>query len=284
VFAGRVNDEIQTILSAAHYAAQKHANQKRKGAAAEPYLNHLIEVAHLVSTALSEPDANLVAAALLHDVIEDAGVTSPELIERFGQDVAALIVEMTDDKSLPKEERKQLQIEHALKLSVRAQTIKLADKISNLRTILSSPPTNWSLERNRDFFAWAKRVVDGLSAPNPVLKAEFENTVKRLGELHSRLAVEKRNGFMSSCSQLAPFLPIEDRRRKPFLRSRKPSFSPACWLRWLDGQRVNLEWMLCFKLKETVIEGFSPCFRSCELSSWHLCSQRPCSSNLHIHR
>ena len=126
-----MNHEIQAILSAAQYAAEKHANQKRKGAAAEPYLNHLIEVAHLVSTALTDPDANLVVAALLHDVIEDAGVTSAELTARFGQDVAVLVLELTDDKSLPKEERKRLQIEHAPKLSLRAQTIKLADKISN---------------------------------------------------------------------------------------------------------------------------------------------------------
>ncbi len=98
------------------FAADKHSAQRRKGAAAEPYINHLIEVAHLVSTTLSEPDINLVVAALLHDVIEDAGVTSAELTERFGQDVAALVLEVTDDKSLPKEERKRLQIEHAPKL------------------------------------------------------------------------------------------------------------------------------------------------------------------------
>jgi len=178
-----VSNEIDAILSAACYAAEKHAHQKRKGAAGEPYLNHLVEVAHLVSTALSEPDANLVVAALLHDVIEDAGVTATELIERFGEDVAALVLEVTDDKSLPKQERKLLQIENAPKKSVRAQTIKLADKISNLRSILSSPPTNWSLEDEREYFAWAKLVVDGLTAPNPALMTEFENTVKRFDEV-----------------------------------------------------------------------------------------------------
>jgi len=181
----KVNHEIQAILSAAQYAAEKHANQKRKGAAAEPYINHLIEVAHLVSTTLIDSDANLVIAALLHDVIEDAGVTSAELTERFGQDVAALVVEMTDDKSLPKEERKRLQIEHAPKLSVRAQTIKLADKISNLRSILFSPPPDWDYERKRQYFEWGKRVVDGLTAPSPILKAEFEKTVKRFVEVQT---------------------------------------------------------------------------------------------------
>jgi GTP diphosphokinase / guanosine-3',5'-bis(diphosphate) 3'-diphosphatase len=178
-----VNHEIQSILSAALFAAEKHAYQKRKGAAAEPYINHLIEVAQLVSMAVPEPDTNLVVAALLHDTIEDTSTTTADLIERFGQDVADLVVEMTDDKSLPKAERKRLQIEHAPKMSVRAQTIKLADKISNLRSILSSPPADWDYQRKRQYFEWGKRVVDALSAPNPVLKAEFERTYKRFDEV-----------------------------------------------------------------------------------------------------
>src|SRR5437899_2998444 len=112
---------VQQVLDAARYAAEKHVNQKRKGQSAEPYVNHLIEVAHLVSTVAPEQDTNLVIAALLHDTIEDTGVTALELLERFGMDVADLVVEMTDDKSLPKAERKRLQIEHAPKMSVRAQ-------------------------------------------------------------------------------------------------------------------------------------------------------------------
>ena len=170
---------IPAVLSAAHFAAEKHACQKRKGQAAEPYVNHLIEVAYLVSTAFPEPDTDLVVAALLHDVIEDAGVTKEEVARRFGSTVAELVAEVTDDKSLPKAERKRLQVENAPKKSVGAQTIKLADKISNLRAILSSPPADWDLPRKREYFAWAKRVVDGLTTPNPVLKAEFEDTIRR---------------------------------------------------------------------------------------------------------
>ena len=167
---------VQAILQAASFAAEKHAAQRRKGAAAEPYVNHLLEVAHLISTALSEPDTNLVIAALLHDTIEDAGVTKEELIQAFGTDVADLVAEVTDDKSLPKAERKSLQIVHAAKISVRAQAIKLADKISNLRGILNSPPTDWGFQRRREYFEWAKQVVDGLSTPNQTLKAEFDAT------------------------------------------------------------------------------------------------------------
>src|ERR1019366_3407964 len=152
---------VPAVLKAAHFAAQKHAGQRRKGAAAEPYINHLLEVAELVASALAGPDTNLVIAALLHDTVEDTGTTKEELAETFGSDVADLVMEVTDDKSLPKAERKRLQIVHASQISVRAQVIKLADKISNLRGILASPPADWSVERKRDYFEWAKRVVDG---------------------------------------------------------------------------------------------------------------------------
>ena len=175
----------QAVLKAAHFAAEKHAGQRRKGAAAEPYINHLLEVAELVSSALAEPDTNLVIAALLHDTVEDTGVTKEVLVETFGSDVADLVMEVTDDKSLPKAERKRLQIVHASQISVRAQVIKLADKISNLRGILASPPTDWSEERQREYSEWAKQVVDGLSAPNQMLKAEFECLYRQAGSLAS---------------------------------------------------------------------------------------------------
>jgi guanosine-3',5'-bis(diphosphate) 3'-pyrophosphohydrolase len=174
---------VQLVLDAAHYAAQKHASQRRKGQSAEPYVNHLIEVAHLVSTVAPEQDTNLVVAALLHDTIEDTGITALELVERFGLDVADLVVELTDDKSLPKAERKRLQIEHAPNMSARAQVIKLADKISNLRAVLASPPADWGYERKKEYFEWGKKVVEALSQPNPILKAEFEKTYRRFGEV-----------------------------------------------------------------------------------------------------
>ncbi len=178
-----MDHNLPAILAAAQFAAEKHANQRRKGRAAEPYVNHLIEVAHLVSGALSEPDANLVMAAFLHDTVEDVGVTADDLLERFGADVAALVMEVTDDKSLPQEERKRLQVENAPHKSVRAGTIKIADKISNLRAMLYSPPADWGPERIRDYFAWAKKVVNGLPEPNSALKAEFDLTVKRFENL-----------------------------------------------------------------------------------------------------
>jgi (p)ppGpp synthase/HD superfamily hydrolase len=173
-----VVSETSAILEAANFAAEKHSGQRRKGAAREPYINHLLEVAHLVSSAISQPDTNLVIAALLHDSIEDAGVTREDIVSRFGSDVADLVAEVTDDKSLPKAERKRLQVENAPKKSIRAQVIKLADKISNLRSMLVSPPADWDEQRKREYFEWAKAVVGGLRDPNPILKAEFDGIIQ----------------------------------------------------------------------------------------------------------
>jgi (p)ppGpp synthase/HD superfamily hydrolase len=170
---------VKMLMDAAYFAADKHATQRRKGVAAEPYINHLLEVAALVSSATPEPDVTTVIAALLHDCIEDAGVTKQELVERFGEEVAAVVAEVTDDKSLKKEERKRLQVVNAPKKSPRAALVKLADKVSNLRAMLNSPPADWSDERRTQYFAWAKEVVEGLPSPNPFLKAEFDALQKR---------------------------------------------------------------------------------------------------------
>jgi guanosine-3',5'-bis(diphosphate) 3'-pyrophosphohydrolase len=174
---------VKRVLAAARFAAEKHARQKRKGANGEPYFNHLVEVAELVAASSENVDVELVMAALLHDTVEDTGVTLQELEERFGSDVAGLVAEVTDDKSLPQEKRKDLQVQNAHKKSERAQVLKLADKISNLRSILSSPPVGWSLERKRQYFEWARQVVSRLSAPNPFLKAEFEKTYEMISHL-----------------------------------------------------------------------------------------------------
>jgi (p)ppGpp synthase/HD superfamily hydrolase len=170
-----MSTSYEAVLGAAVYAAEKHAQQKRKGLAGVPYVNHLLEVAHLIAANTDDADANLITAALLHDVVEDTPVTIGEVEQRFGSDVAGLVAEVTDDKSLPKEKRKALQVQNAPKKSPRARLIKLADKISNLRSIISSPPPDWSYERKRQYFDWAKQVVDGLQAPNERLKAEFNN-------------------------------------------------------------------------------------------------------------
>jgi len=176
-------DSVRRILAAAHFAAEKHAQQRRKGENGEPYFNHLLEVADLIAASTPELDVELMMAAFLHDTVEDTGVTLQELEQRFGKDVAALVAEVTDDKSLPKEIRKQLQVEHTPDKSPRAQTLKLADKISNLRAIISSPPVGWSRERKQQYFEWARQVVSGISSPNEFLKSEFDKAYRSISEL-----------------------------------------------------------------------------------------------------
>jgi (p)ppGpp synthase/HD superfamily hydrolase len=166
-------DGLLTVLRAAEAAAHWHAGQKRKGAAAEPYVNHLIEVARLTAEATNGVDPNLVAAALLHDAVEDQNIPLEEIAAMFGGDVAALVAEVTDDKSLPKPERKRLQVANAPKKSNRAKILKIADKITNVRAIGASPPPDWPAERRRDYIKWARDVVAALGEVSPLLEAEF---------------------------------------------------------------------------------------------------------------
>jgi (p)ppGpp synthase/HD superfamily hydrolase len=165
---------LVTVLRAADAAARWHVNQRRKGAAQEPYVTHLLEVANLVAEATAGADPNLIVAALLHDGIEDQGVTREEIAAQFDDDVADLVVEVTDNKKLPKAERKQLQIKHAPKLTPRAKILKLADKISNLRSVATSPPADWRMQRRIDYVIWTTEVVRGLRGVSSLLEQEFD--------------------------------------------------------------------------------------------------------------
>jgi guanosine-3',5'-bis(diphosphate) 3'-pyrophosphohydrolase len=175
-------DAVRQILSAARFAAEKHAAHRRKSTSAEPYVNHLLEVAELLARTASDLDTNLIVAALLHDTIEDVGVTREEIAERFGEDVASLVAEVTDDKSLPKVTRKALQIEHAAAKSARAQSLSTADKIANMRSIVHSPPANWTFERRVEYLHWAREVVGRYANLNGRLADEFRHTSAALQE------------------------------------------------------------------------------------------------------
>jgi (p)ppGpp synthase/HD superfamily hydrolase len=164
-----VND-ILLMARSWRFAAERHAKQKRKGEAQEPYVNHLAEVAELIATATKGRDANLVAAAVLHDTVEDTAILPAELASVFNSDIGDLVAEVTDDKRLSKAERKKLQVEHAAAISKRAKILKLADKISNLRSLVNSPPADWNLQRRRDYLDWAIAVSHGLRGVNPWLE------------------------------------------------------------------------------------------------------------------
>lgn len=166
--------DIVAVARALDFAARKHSTQRRKGEAGEPYVNHLAEVARLVAEATLGQDTIAVLAALLHDAIEDTPTTREELEREFGREVAEVVVEVTDDKSLPKAERKRLQVETASAKSRRARLIKIADKTSNLRSIAKSPPVGWDIERQREYFDWAARVVAGCRGTNAVLEQWFD--------------------------------------------------------------------------------------------------------------
>ena len=131
-------------------------------------------------------DGNVLVAALLHDTIEDTNTTPEDIEALFGKDVKSLVVEVTDDKTLPREVRKKLQIQNAAHKSPGAKQIKLADKICNVLDVTHAPPTDWSLERRKEYLSWAEKVVKGLRGSNPLLEKRFDEAVvegrKNLGE------------------------------------------------------------------------------------------------------
>ena len=165
---------VDLIDRAERFAREKHEGQFRKGIAKEPYVVHLEEVAAYVSSWGGTQDA--IAGAWLHDTIEDCPPTTfEEIASHFGKKIASIVVELTDDKSLPKQKRKDLQIANASKKSPEASIIKLADKTSNVGSLAISPPDTWTLDRRLGYITWAQSVVGKLpNLPNKGLQV-FEN-------------------------------------------------------------------------------------------------------------
>jgi guanosine-3',5'-bis(diphosphate) 3'-pyrophosphohydrolase len=178
-------DDIGLILKALEFAARRHKNQFRKGEDKAPFINHPIQVANLLANDVDEKDPVLLAAAVLHDVIEDT-VGTPgekqdlikEIREIFGESVLSLIMEVTDDNSLEKAERKRLQIEEASFKSLNAKKLKIADKILNIRDMAVYPPVGWHPDRIIEYFDWAERVVAGLRGVNFRLEKMFDDSIK----------------------------------------------------------------------------------------------------------
>ena len=167
------DNAIGLLLHAASFAAEKHRHQRRKDAEASPYINHPIAVARVLWEG-GVHDPVTLCAALLHDTVEDTGTTAEELRTVFGDEITCVVLEVTDDKSLDKDRRKQLQIEHAATISDRAKLVKLADKICNLCDVAHAPPADWPKTRRQEYFDWAKRVIDALRGVHPALEATFD--------------------------------------------------------------------------------------------------------------
>ncbi|MDR0536133.1 MAG: HD domain-containing protein [Puniceicoccales bacterium] len=179
---------MKRLLHATHFAAEKHSNQRRKNTAAAPYINHPIEVALHLATVGNVTNEDWLAAAVLHDTIEDTDTSREEIAGLFGETVASLVCECTDDKSLPKAERKRLQVVNAAGKSVGAKLIKIADKSCNLRSMLADPPKGWSTSRQLQYFVWAREVIRGMLGHNQALDEEAQRI---LAEGISRLSHEE---------------------------------------------------------------------------------------------
>jgi guanosine-3',5'-bis(diphosphate) 3'-pyrophosphohydrolase len=167
----------ERIFRALQFASEKHVHHRRKGGRDIPYINHPIAVATLLATVGDVTDASLLAAALLHDTVEDTDTTHEELVEQFGDDIAGLVAEVTDDPALSSAERKVTQEREASSKSPRAKLLRLADKTCNVHDITYRPPPEWSVQRRLDYFSWAERVVAKLRGVNEKLEARFDEVL-----------------------------------------------------------------------------------------------------------
>ena len=170
---------LSEFIQAVAFAAEKHKNQRRKNADASPYINHPIALADLLANEAGIVNMDVLCAAVLHDTLEDTDTTEAELKKVFGPRIAAIVEEVSDDKSLPRDARKRLQVEHAPHLSHEAKLVELADKICNLRDMLTAPPAGWPLERRREYFAWAAEVIAGVRGVNSKLEKIFAELVEQ---------------------------------------------------------------------------------------------------------
>ncbi|KAM3626086.1 uncharacterized protein V6R79_022318 [Siganus canaliculatus] len=176
-----VYQEVLLLLETVNFAAEKHRSQRRKDAAQTPYINHPIGVARILSHEAGITDIEVLQAALLHDTVEDTETTPQELEAKFGSTVARIVQEVTDNKSLTKQERKRQQVERAPHCSHQAKLVKLADKLYNLRDLNYCTPVGWSAERVQEYFVWASEVLKGLRGTNPVLEEKLEKLLEQRG-------------------------------------------------------------------------------------------------------
>ncbi len=175
-------NNLANLTEAYYFAASKHISQKRKGNDAAPYINHPVEVVNLLTNIGKVEDFDILIAAVLHDTVEDTQTKIEEISEKYGANVALMVSELTDDKTLPKEERKEKQVEHAPHISIGAKQIKLCDKISNIRDVIENPPDGWSKERRLEYVDWGEKVVAGLRGANDDLENHFDQLVKKAKE------------------------------------------------------------------------------------------------------
>lgn len=170
---------IRLVTAAAHFAAMKHRSQKRKTAAGDsvPYIEHPLDAMNILAQC-GVTDPEVLAAAVLHDTVEDTDTTLEEIAERFGPRVAALVAECSDDKALDKITRKRQQLEHAPSASPGAALVKLADKVSNCA---GKKPDSWSKETSEGYNKWCFAVCQFLFGHNTQLDDMVKALFVKLG-------------------------------------------------------------------------------------------------------
>jgi guanosine-3',5'-bis(diphosphate) 3'-pyrophosphohydrolase len=173
------DSSLKPIFQVLAFAARKHSRQRRKDLEASPYINHPIDLAQVLVNEADIVEGDVICAALLHDVLEDTETSGEELEACFGPAIRRIVEEVSDDKSLSKEARKRLQIEHAGSASYAARLVKLADKLCNIRDILNAPPANWPLGRRREYLYWAKEVVDQIRGTHKGLEGLFDTAYQQ---------------------------------------------------------------------------------------------------------
>ncbi|XP_020821065.1 guanosine-3',5'-bis(diphosphate) 3'-pyrophosphohydrolase MESH1 [Phascolarctos cinereus] len=176
-----MSSDAALLLEAADFAARKHREQRRKDPEETPYINHPIGVARILTHEAGVTDITVLQAALLHDTVEDTNTTLEEVEEHFGAEVRGIVDEVTDNKALPKLERKRLQVENASQSSRGAKLVKLADKLYNLRDLNRSTPKGWSEQRVQEYFEWAAQVVKGLQGTSPQMESALQKLFQERG-------------------------------------------------------------------------------------------------------
>ena len=173
---------LNELIKALAFASAKHRDQRRKDVCASPYINHPIQLVDVLSNEAGVTDINVLQAAVLHDTIEDTETTKEELEQHFGLRICSIVLEVSDDGNLCRNERKQAQISDAAELSNEAKLVKLADKICNLRDVADNPPAGWNVHRRQEYFDWALAVIDGLRGIHPGLESIFDETYAKRPE------------------------------------------------------------------------------------------------------
>ena len=171
-----MNVDLRRLTKALLFAAEAHRNQRRKGAAQEPYLNHLVEVLDLLVQATDGTDTDMLIAAILHDVVEDTSASYEDVAKNFGERVAEIVRENSDDMTLPKAERRRARIAGMPLKSREARLIKMADVISNLRAIAVSPPAGWPADRKFGYLEGCRQLIDAGRGTDAAIERTFDQT------------------------------------------------------------------------------------------------------------